>query len=129
MGMSLREIKKPGSMIKRGKSDFPEVEIFEEENYWNLGYNMRVIKNNSQDKVFVLSHSNLDFENGLILQPKKDTEELVVSRSQYCIYVMPGEFRGIYTKPYPKFKRGGQANTQKLIDGDDAEEDLLQHYG
>ena len=130
MAMSLREVKKPGSLIKKGKSDFPDViDIYEEENYWHLGYNMRLIKNNTADKVFVMSHSNLDFENGLIIPPKEeDDDEMVVSRSQYCVYVMPGEFRGVYTKPYPKFKRGGQASTQKLIEVEDAEDKILQHY-
>lgn len=39
---------------------------------------------------------------------------------------MPGEFRGVYAKPYPKYKRGGQATTQKLIDKLD--NDLVHYY-
>lgn len=94
-----------------GKSEFAEVEVFEEENYWNTGYNFKLARNNSTDKVFIMSHSNLDFTNGMIIQPTKLTEDYVVSRSQYCFRVEPGEFRGVYTKPYTGFQRGGQANT------------------
>ena len=61
MAMSLYSIKKEKNQIKQGKSEHAEIEIFEEENYWNLGYNMRLFKNNSPDKALVVSHSNLDF--------------------------------------------------------------------
>ena len=79
---------------------------------------MKLVKNNSPDKVFVISHSNLDFSNGYIIKPKEQNDEFMVSRSQYSFYVLPGEFRGVYIKPYVKFKRGGQATTQKLIEVD-----------
>lgn len=52
----------------------------------------------------------------------------MVSRSQYSFYVLPGEFRGVYTKPYTKFKRGGQASTQKMIDVDELNENVLAYH-
>jgi len=51
--------------IKEGKSDHEEVQIFEEDNYWKHGYNMRLCLNNSNENTFIMSHSNLDFRNGL----------------------------------------------------------------
>jgi hypothetical protein len=41
---------------------------------------------------------------------------MLVSRSQYVFRVEPGFFRGIYSKPYTGYQRGGQANTPKLVD-------------
>jgi hypothetical protein len=41
---------------------------------------------------------------------------MIVSRSQYVFKVEPGFFRGIYSKPYTGYQRGGQANTPKLVD-------------
>jgi len=128
MSMSLHSVKKEKNQIKLAKSEYEEIEIFEDENYWNLGYNIKLVKNNSPDKVLVMSHSNLDFQNGYIIKPKEPNEEFMVSRCQYCFYVMPGEFRGVYTKPYVKFKRGGQAGTQKLIPVDQLDENLVQYF-
>ena len=67
--------------IKQSQSDFPEVTIFEEANYWNTGYNFKLFKNSSKNNLFVVSHSNLDFKNGLLIQPTKILEDYIISRS------------------------------------------------
>ena len=54
-----------------------------------------------------MSHSNLDFKNGLIIKPTRVDEDYIVSRSQFVMKVEPNEFRGVYTKPYTGFQRGG----------------------
>lgn len=51
-----------------------------------------------------------------------------MSRSQYCFKVEPGEFRGVYTKPYTGFGRGGQAGTQMMVDLDDVEENIETYF-
>lgn len=117
--------KKTGE-VKQADSDFAEVKIYEEDNYWKTGYNIKLFQNNSQ-KTFVASHSNLDFKNGLIILPTRIEDDYVVSRSQYAIKVGAGDFRGVYTKPYTGFQRGGQATTQKLVDPDD-EDDVYLYY-
>lgn len=128
MCYSIATIENGGAEVKMGKSDFEEVEIFEEENYWNAGYNFKVAKNNSQDKVFIMSHTNLDFKNGLMIKPCQLQDDYRVSRSQYSFMVKPGEYRGVYTKPYTGYSRGGQANTQKLVDADSVEEVVIPYF-
>lgn len=62
-----------------------------------------------------MSHTHLDFKNGLIIKTDNQ-DDYIVSRSQYVLSVPPGGHRGVYTKPYTGFMRGGQANTPKLVE-------------
>ena len=110
MSYSMHSIQHRTGDVKMGKADHPNIEIYEEENYWKTGYNFKLVKNNT-DALFVMSHTNLDLANGLLIKPTKIMEDYIVSRSQFCFCIEPGEFRGVYTKPYAGFKRGGQANT------------------
>jgi len=52
---------------------------------------------------------------------------MIVSRSQYVFKVEPGFFRGIYSKPYTGYQRGGQANTPKLVDINQMDQ-LMSYY-
>jgi len=103
-------------MVKMAKQDFKDICVFEEENYWKTGYNFKLVQNNTDNQIFIMSHSHLDYKNGVIIAPKMQNEEMMVSRSQYCFKVEPGSFRGVYSKPYTGYQRGGQANTPKLVD-------------
>lgn len=67
MSYCLNSIENETGAVKMGKSDSPDVEVFEEENYWTTGYNVKVVRNNSSDQVMVTSHTNLDFKNGLMI--------------------------------------------------------------
>ena len=53
---------------------------------------------------------------------------MLVSRSQYCFKVEPGYFRGVYSKPYTGYQRGGQANTPKLVDRNNYTNNLYEYY-
>ena len=56
------------SGIKEGKSDYPaEVQIYEEANYWTTGYHFKMFMNTTKSKLYICSHSNLDFKNGLLI--------------------------------------------------------------
>ena len=103
-------------VVKLAKQDFKDIDVFEEENYWKTGYNFKLVQNNTDNMVFVMSHSHLDYKNGIIISPKQANDDMIVSRSQYVFKVEPGFFRGIYSKPYTGYQRGGQANTPKLVD-------------
>ena len=102
--------------------------IYEEANYWETGYNFKLFKNTSLTKLFIVSHTNLDFKNGLIIQPTKILEDYIVSRSQYVACIEPDEFRGIYTKPYTGFQRGGQATTQHMINENEVNNVIESYY-
>jgi len=53
-----------------------------------------------------MSHSHLDFKNGLMIKANEENEDYVVGFSQYGLVVPPGEYRGIFVKPYTGFERG-----------------------
>ena len=109
------------------KSDYKDIEIFEEENYWKTGYNYKLVQNNTENQMFVISHTHLDYKNGIIIAPKAQTEDMLVSRSQYVFRVEPGFFRGTYSKPYTGYQRGGQANTPKLVEMSSVD-NILSYY-
>lgn len=114
-------------MVKMAKQDFKDICVFEEENYWKTGYNFKLIQNNTESQTFIMSHSHLDYKNGVIISPKMQSDDMIVSRSQYCFKVEPGSFRGVYSKPYTGYQRGGQANTPKLVDMNTADQ-LMAYY-
>lgn len=107
MSYTMHQLEKHTGEVKQVDSEFQEVQIYEEENYWKTGYNMKLVRNNSKNQTLVMSHSHLDFKNGLILQPTRLDDDYIVSRSQYSFRVEPHEFRGVYCKPYTGFQRGG----------------------
>lgn len=74
-----------------------------------------------------MSHTHLDYKNGIIVAPRGQNDDMLVSRSQYTFKVEPGFFRGIYSKPYTGYQRGGQANTPKLVDANNVDQ-LLAYY-
>ena len=84
----------------------------------------------------VLCHSHLDFKNGFIIPPTedyKDTEgykeaPYEVSRSQYVFSVPPMSKRGIFTKPYTGFGRGGQAHTPYVVDVSKFDSNIMNYY-
>jgi hypothetical protein len=57
-------------VVKISKQDFKEIDVFEEENYWKTGYNFKLVQNNTEHQVFVMSHTHLDYKNGVIITPK-----------------------------------------------------------
>ena len=114
-------------MVKQAKQDFKDVFVYEEENYWKTGYNFKFVQNQSDSQVFIMSHSHLDYKNGVIISPRTQQDDLLVSRSQYVVKVEPGSFKGIYSKPYTGYQRGGQANTPKLVDLQSVEP-LMSYY-
>lgn len=78
-----------------------------------------------------MSHSHLDYKNGVIISPKMQVDDMIVSRSQYVFKVEPGSFKGVYSKPYTGYQRGGQANTPKLVDLNNQDQIMSyyqQHY-
>lgn len=107
MGYISHHIKKKTGVVKMDKQSFKDVCIFEEDNYWKTGYNIKVVQNNNDTQTFIMSHSHLDYKNGVIISPKIQSEEMIVSRSQYCFKVEPESFRGVYSKPYTGYQRGG----------------------
>lgn len=113
--------------VKCNTKDFQNIQIFEEENYWKTGYNYKLIKNNTTQQVFIMSHTHLDFKNGLLIKTDNQ-EDYIVSRSQYVFSVPPGGHRGVYTKPYTGFMRGGQANTPKLVESTQYDQNVLNYY-
>jgi len=113
--------------VKCNTKDFQNIQIFEEENYWKTGYNYKLIKNNTTQQVFIMSHTHLDFKNGLMIKTDNQ-EDYIVSRSQYVFSVPPGGHRGVYTKPYTGFMRGGQANTPKLVESTQYDQNVLNYY-
>ena len=87
-------------MVKLAKQDFKDIFVYEEENYWKTGYNFKFIQNNTDSSLFIMSHSHLDYKNGVIICPKMQVDDMIVSRSQYVFKVEPGSFKGVYSKPY-----------------------------
>lgn len=87
-------------MVKQAKQDFKDVLVFEEENYWKTGYNFKFVQNNTDSQAFIMSHSHLDYKNGVLISPKTEQDDMIVSRSQYVFKVEPGSFKGVYSKPY-----------------------------
>lgn len=57
-------------VVKMAKSDYKDIDIFEEENYWKTGYNYKLVQNNTENQMFVMSHTHLDYKNGIIISPK-----------------------------------------------------------
>lgn len=114
-------------MVKLAKQDFKDIFVYEEENYWKTGYNFKFIQNNTDSQVFIMSHSHLDYKNGVIISPKMQVDDMIVSRSQYVFKVEPGSFKGVYSKPYTGYQRGGQANTPKLVEMSNADQ-LMVYY-
>jgi hypothetical protein len=98
-------------VVKVDDSQYDGMLIWEESNYWETGYNFKLVHNTTDDQVMVLCHSHLDFKNGLIIKPGSDSEDYRVSRSQYAFSVPPHGKRGVFAKPYTGFGRGGQAHT------------------
>lgn len=58
-------------MVKQAKQDFKDVLVFEEENYWKTGYNFKFVQNNSDSQTFIMSHSHLDYKNGVLISPSR----------------------------------------------------------
>jgi len=114
-------------MVKLAKQDFKDIFVYEEENYWKTGYNFKFIQNNTDSSVFMMSHSHLDYKNGVIISPKMQVDDMIVSRSQYVFKVEPGSFKGVYSKPYTGYQRGGQANTPKLVELNQIDQ-LMSYY-
>lgn len=56
-------------VVKYDDSQYAGIRIWEESNYWETGYNFKLVQNKTHDKVMVLSHTHLDFKNGLIYKP------------------------------------------------------------
>lgn len=102
-------------VVNLDEAQFPGMLIWEESNYWETGYNFKLVHNNTDDQVMVLCHSHLDFKNGLIIRPSEDADGYVVSRSQYAFSVPPHAKRGVFAKPYAGFGRGGQAHTPAVV--------------
>lgn len=106
------------------KKDEEGYAVYSEENYWKTGYNYMLYKNDS-DKTLVVSHSYIGFKNGLLIQPKEEREDMIVSRTQFALKVAPGEYKGVFAKPYTGYSRGGSGNTPELVD---EPEDLKAHH-
>lgn len=102
--------------------------VWEESNYWETGYNFKLVHNTTDDQVMVLCHSHLDFKNGLIIPPGSDAEGYRVSRSQYAFSVPPQTKRGVFAKPYTGFGRGGQAHTPYVVDVSKYDSNILNYY-
>jgi hypothetical protein len=54
-------------VVKVDDSQYAGIHIWEEANYWESGYNFKIVENTSSDQVMILCHSHLDFKNGYIL--------------------------------------------------------------
>ena len=59
-------------VVKYDDSQYAGIRIWEESNYWETGYNFKLVQNKTHDKVMVLSHTHLDFKNGLIYKPLEE---------------------------------------------------------
>ena len=73
--------------VNQVKQDFKDIYVYEEENYWDTGYNFKMIRNHTDSKVFIMSHSHLDYKNGAIISPKSQIDDMIVSRSQFILKV------------------------------------------
>lgn len=54
-------------VVKVDESQYYGIKIWEEANYWETGYNFKLVHNGTTNQVMVLCHSHLDFKNGFIL--------------------------------------------------------------
>lgn len=61
-------------VVKVDDSQYDGMLIWEESNYWETGYNFKLVHNTTDDQVMVLCHSHLDFKNGLIIKPKNEDQ-------------------------------------------------------
>ena len=70
-------------VVKLDETQYAGIRIWEEANYWESGYNFKLVQNKSHDKALVLCHTHLDFKNGLIYEPKESSfaDTYKVSRS------------------------------------------------
>ena len=117
-------------VVKVDDSQYAGIHIWEESNYWETGYNFKLVHNTTENQVMVLCHSHLDFKNGFIFKPADDTkfESYKVSRSQYAFSVRPNEKIGVFAKPYTGFSRGGQAHTPYVVDQSQFDKDVMSYY-
>ena len=78
----------------------------------------------------VLCHTHLDFKNGFIITPftSSNFDSYSVSRSQYAFAVPPNTKRGVFTKPYSGFSRGGQAHTPSVVEAAQFDADITTYY-
>ena len=60
--------KEDDNVVKLDDSQYDEIKIWEETNYWETGFNFKIV-NNKSPNYMVLCHSNLDFKNGFIITP------------------------------------------------------------
>lgn len=69
MAYTIYNLDNDTGLVKMAKQEYKDIECYEEENYWRTGYNYKLVQNNSKNLVFIMSHTHLDFKNGVIISP------------------------------------------------------------